>query len=201
MKSLNYLKKSLIILFIGVAAVFLGSCDNNPQPEDTKVVAEEQNDEKFDNNKDEKDAQFLVNASEINLEQVNLGKLAQQNGDSVKVKELGKMMEDAHTKSFNDLDALAKSKMITIPTSSTDNAKKAYAELNEKSGKEFDKEYVDMMVSKHKDAIKTFENAATESNDPDIKNWATVSLPELRKHQSSSIDLQKNLTALNSQHN
>ncbi len=197
MKNINYIKKAMIPVTF-VATIFLiTSCGFSQKPNDTKVVAEEQNEERFDNNKLEDDAQFLVNAAEINLEEIQLGQLAQQKGGTAQVKELGKMMEDAHTKSFNDLTALAQSKMITIPTSSTDNAQDAYQKLNEKSGNDFDKAYIDMMVSEHKDVIETFEDASTDSNDSDIKNWATVSLPDLRTHLNHSVDLQNNLTSQN----
>ena len=98
------------------------------------------------------------------------------------VKELGKMMEDAHTKSMNDLTALAKSKNITLPTSTTDNGMDAYKKLSDKSGTDFGKSYSDMMVSGHKDAIALFEKASTSSTDPDIKAWATETLPTLRTH-------------------
>jgi putative membrane protein len=201
MKKINYIKKALLPVTFVAAILIMASCGYNQKPNDTKVIAEERNDEKFDNYKQEKDAQFLVNAAEINLEQIQLGQLAQQNGRTAQVKELGKMMEDAHTKSLNDLTALAKSKMITIPSSSTDNAQDAYKELNEKSDNDFDKAYVDLMVSEHKDAIEAFEDASTDSNDSDIKNWATVSLPGLRSHLNHSVDLQNNLTANNSLNN
>ena len=195
------LKKALLPVTFVATVLVLASCGYNQKPNDTKVVAEEQNDEKFDNNKMEKDAQFLVNAAEINLEEIQLGQLAQQKGGTAQVKELGKMMEDAHTKSLNDLTALAQSKMITIPTSSTDNAKEAYNDLNEKSGNDFDKAYADLMVSEHKDVIEVFEEASTDSNDADIKNWATVSLPGLRAHLDHSVECQNSMTAYNSQNN
>lgn len=201
MKKINYLKKALLPVTFVAAIFIMASCGYNQKPNDTKVDAEELNEERFDNNKQEEDAEFLVNAAEINLEQIQLGQLAQQNGVTAQVKELGKRMEDAHTKSLNDLTALAKSKMITIPASSTDNAQNAYNDLNEKSGNDFDKAYVDLMVSEHKDAIEAFEDASTDSNDSDIKNWATVSLPELRSNLNHSVDLQNNLTAYNSQNN
>jgi putative membrane protein len=201
MKKINYIKKALLSVTFVATVLAFASCGYNQKPKDTKVVAEQQNDDRFDNNKQEKDAQFLVNAAEINLEQIQLGKMAQQKGGTAQVKELGKMMEDAHTKSQNDLTALAQSKMITIPTSSTNNAKDAYNDLNEKSGNDFDKAYVNMMVNSHKDAIDTFEDASTDSNDIDIKNWATVSLSGLRTHLDHSVALQNNLTANNSQNN
>ncbi|MFO7657564.1 MAG: DUF4142 domain-containing protein [Bacteroidales bacterium] len=198
MKKIRYIKVALLHVTFVTTVLLIASCSNSQKPENTKDVAEEHNDAKFDNNKQEKDAQFLVNAAEINLEQIQLGKLAQQIGRTTYVKELGKMMEDAHSKSLNDLTVLAKSKMISIPTSPTDNAKDAYKKLNEESGNDFDKAYADMMVSSHKDAIKVFENASTDNYNTDIKNWATVSLPGLRKHLDHSIDCQKRCNIIGS---
>lgn len=191
MKKISYFKNALLQVTFVTTILLIASCGYNQKPEDTKDVAEEHNEAKFDNIKQENDAQFLVNAAEINLEQIQLGKLAQQIGRTTHVKELGKMMEDAHTKSLKDLTALAKSKLITIPTSPTDNAQDAYKKLNETSGNDFDKAYADMMVNEHKDAIGAFEKASTDSYDTDIKNWATVSLSDLRKHLDHSIDCQK----------
>ncbi len=191
MKKLTFLKGTLISATLVASILLVASCGSSQKPEDAKDVAEEQNEDMFDNNKQEEDAQFLVNAAEINLEGIQLGQLAQQKGGTAEVKELGKMVEDVHTKSLNDLKRLANSKMITIPTSPTDDAKDAYETLNKKSGNDFDKAYADMMVSEHEDAIDVFEEASTESYDADIKNWATVSLANLRTHLNHSIDLQK----------
>lgn len=190
MKKTNFFRKALLQITLVSAVLLVASCSNTPKPADTKDVAEEHNIAKFDSNNQEKDAQFLVNAAEINLQQIMLGELAQQIGRTSHVKDLGKMMEDAHTKSLNVLTVLAKSKMVSIPTSATDNAKEAYKVLNEKPGTDFDKAYADMMVSEHKDAIAVFENASTDADDMDIKNWATLSLIDLRAHLDSSIDCQ-----------
>ena len=91
-------------------------------------------------------------------------------------------MEDGHTKSFADLKTLAGSKSIAVPASATQDALDAYKKLNEKSGDEFDREYCDMMVKGHKDAINLFENATQGNNDPDVKVWASNSLSDLRAH-------------------
>jgi putative membrane protein len=190
MKKTRYFKELLLQAAFVATVLLLASCNNNQKPKDTKDVAEEHNDAKFDNNMQEKDAQFLVNAAEINLEEIELGQLAQKIGRTTHVRELGKMMEQAHSKSQNDLIALAKSKIVTIPTSPTNEAKDAYKKLNEKPGNDFDKAYADMMVSKHKDAIATFEKASKDGNDAEIKNWAIVSLPDLRIHLDESINCQ-----------
>ena len=167
-----------------ITAVIFGasSCANNEKPADSKEVAEDHNEAKFDNADKEKDAQFLVNAAEINLEEIKLGQLAQEKGSLAEVRDLGKMMVDAHNKAMNDLSALAKTKVVTIPSAPTDKADDAYKKLNEKTGNKFDKEYCDMMVDGHKEAISKFEKAAADAKDPDIKAWASNMLPELRTH-------------------
>jgi putative membrane protein len=187
MKKSHPIPQTLIHLSFIATVLLLISCGSNTKPVDTKEVAEEHNDAKFDNNKQEKDAQFLVNAAEINLEEIQLAQLAQKRGTAKHVQELGKMMEDAHAKSQRDLIALAQSKSISIPTSPTQDAQDAYKKLNDQSGSDFDLEYADLMVKEHKDAISTFEKASTDCNDTDIKNWASSSLPDLRTHLDHSI--------------
>jgi putative membrane protein len=191
MKQLNYLKQTWIHVAFVAAILFMASCSDTTKAEDTKDVAEEQNDDAFDNNKQEKDAQFLVNAAEMDMEAIKLGQLAAQNGRSARAKDLGKMMEDAHTKSLQELTDLAKAKSITIPSSLTDNGQDAFSSLKEKTGNDFDQAYADMMVDKHDDAIDTYEIASNSSQDTDIKNWAAASLPGLRKHLDHSMDCQK----------
>ena len=176
----------LIILFFGTMA-----CNDEKKAEDTKEVAEEHNDAKFDNTSKELGAQFLVNAAEINLEEIQLGQLAQKNCKQKMVSDLGKMMEDNHNAAMNDLIILAGKKQITIPTSATQSAKDTYQELVVKKGMDFDNAYCQLMVVGHTKAVALFEKAAFEIPDVDIKAWATSMLPTLRAHLDHAITCQK----------
>ncbi len=182
MKTINNLSK--VLLDAGIIFTFfigLTACNNNKQ-EDTKEVAEEHNEAKMDNNAQEKDAQFLVNAAEINLMEIDLGNLAQQKATMQETKDLGKMMVDEHTKTMNELKELAARKTITIPTSATEEGQEKMKKLADKSGHDFDKDYCDAMVDGHKDAIDKFEKSSNDATDPDIKAWAAATLPALRNH-------------------
>jgi len=181
---------AFLSLLLSIGITFIASCTSDQKPQDTEAIAEEHNDAKFDNAK-ERDAQFLVAAAEINLEEIKLGQLAQTNSSTTNVKELGRMMETEHSKSLKTLDSLATKKQITVPASLTANGQQAYNKLMNKSGVEFDKEYCAMMVNGHKDAVKKFEKASTDSADPEIRAWATSMLPALRKHLDMSITCQK----------
>jgi putative membrane protein len=169
----------------------LSSCNEHSKSDDSKAMAEEHNDAKFTDNKTENDAQFLVNSAEINLKEIQLGNLAAEKGTMAEVKDLGKMMAEAHSKSLNELKDLASKKQVTIPIVLTDEGQNEYKKLNE-SGNDFDKNFCDMMVNGHKDAIAKFEKAADKSADTDIKNWANATLPTLRKHLDMAITCQDN---------
>ena len=183
--------KRFMLATASFALIFtLTSCDNAPKQEDTKKVAEEHNEAKFNNNK-EKDAQFLVNAAEVNLEEIKLGEIAKTNGKMPEVKKMGEMMVMEHGQALKDLQVLAAKKQITIPTSITDNGQEAYKKMMNKKGSDFDKAYCDMMVDGHKSAVENFEKVSMGEGDADIKGWATSMLPTLRAHLDASITCQK----------
>ncbi len=191
-KKNQFLKSGVLLIGLASATILLTiplqSCKNTKQ-DNTKKVAEEQNDAKFANEK-ENDAEFLVSAAEINLEEIELGRLAQSRGTSAEVKKLGEMIETEHSKASSDLKSLAESKQISIPTTLTDAGLNAQKELTEADAKDFDKKYVDMMVSGHKDAISKYEAASTSAKDIDVRNWATSTVTVLRQHLDKFIVLQ-----------
>jgi putative membrane protein len=165
-------------------AVCLGivACNNEtktPNSNDPKKIAEEHNEAKFNKVK-EKEAQFVVDAAEMNIEEINLGKLAQSQAKARDVKELGKKMEEDHSKSMKELEALAAKKIITIPTEMTNDATDNYNKLKNKTGDNFDSQYCKMMVDAHKDAVDKFEKISTDAEDYEIKTWAGKMLPSLR---------------------
>jgi putative membrane protein len=171
-----------ILLLLLITVFLINSCKQGEQ-KDSEEVATDQNEAKFDeNNSKENDAEFLVEAATINLEEIELGKLAQTRGQSQEVKDYGKMMVDGHTKSLNDLNALAQSKQITLPQQLNEEGKEQNKDLTEEDAKDFDKKYIDKMVKGHKDAIGKFESAEKDTKDPDIKAWASATLPDLRMH-------------------
>jgi putative membrane protein len=169
----------------------LSSCTNSQRSEDLKNAEENTNTAAFDNESDIiKDTQFLVDAAEINLEEIQLGQLAHAKAIRGDVKELAIMIEEDHTKSQNDLKELAAKKAMTIPTTVSDNGKEAYDKLNNKNENEFDKEYCNMMVKGHKEAITKFERASRDCVDKEIRAWAAGTLPALRKHLDRAITCQ-----------
>ncbi|KOS06269.1 hypothetical protein AM493_09670 [Flavobacterium akiainvivens] len=173
-------------LFLGAAVITmsLASCKNEAKPEDSKEAAEEQNEAKFDdtNEAKEDDSQYLANAAEVDLKQIELGKLAQTKSSNADIKALGKMMVDAHTKSFEALKTTSSAKNISIPLVLTEKGNDAYKELNDKSGTDFDKAYADKVVEGHKKTVEKMQEAAKDAKDPEIRAWAADMASALQTH-------------------
>jgi putative membrane protein len=132
------------------------------------------------------DAQFLARAAEINLEEIQSGQLAQQKSTTSVVKDVGSMMEKAHTQLLKELTALANKRGISIPTSVKSEGMEEYKELKNKSAKRFDEEYCEMTIKGHRKAIELFEEVAEDSKDSEIKDWAVATLPTLRMHLANA---------------
>ena len=196
MKTNKKFKLSYLGFFFAAFSLFaISSCKNNTK-EDTTEVAEDHNDAKFNESAKEEDSQFLVDAAEINMEEIELGKIAQSQGTMADVKEMGKMMVDDHTKALNELRSLAAKKQVTLPASASDATMSKAKSFAEKKGADFDDDYCDEMVSGHKDAISKFEKAATDCQDTEIKAWANSMLPGLRAHLDHAMMCQKKADAM-----
>jgi putative membrane protein len=183
----NFLQATVIISL----AFGISSCNSTDSKEDPKAIAEVHNDAKYNNTSEENDAQFLVNAAEMNLKEIKLSEVAEKNGSVKIVRELGNMILNAHQTTMIELTSLASEKQITIPIVPTAAAILSYDKLVSLKGKEFDKVYCEMMVAGHKETVPLFEVASTNSKDEDIRNWAIATLPNLRMHLDSALNCQR----------
>lgn len=172
----------LDLLLLSTLALGVAACGNKNKPEDSKEVAEEQNDAKFEDTKREDDTDFAVEAADGGMFEVELGKLAATNASSAEVKKFGQTMVDEHSKANEELKNLAMQKNITLPGALSDKHQKKYDDLAAKKGVEFDKAYMDLMVSDHKDDIDAFKKEADKGNDNEIKMWASGKIPTLEHH-------------------
>lgn len=195
MKKTNLIQAAFFSLaFFGMLSVH--SCKQEPKQEDTKEVAEDQNDAKFEDTNDakENDSEYLVAAAEIDMAEIEVGKLAVGKGTDAEVRKFGQMMIDDHTKASATLKPLAEARNISLPIALTDKGKEHVEDLNkQKKGLDFDKKFADIMVSGHEDAIKKMEEASEKATDPEIKSWAANMVPTLKGHLEHAKTLQNKL--------
>jgi putative membrane protein len=129
------------------------------------------------------DKQFLQDASELALGEIELGKLAQSNGSSPDVKQLGNKLVADHTKSLNELKAIATAKRIGLDWKLTTQQSRLLSAFENKSGAEFDKEFREQVGKDNEKAIKIFQDTAKNTKDYDVREYAGKSLVALRTHR------------------
>lgn len=131
---------------------------------------------------DKYDTDFATEAANGGLTEVELGKLAMKNGKSKQVKNYGMMMVKEHGKSNTKLIAIMQAKKLTVPAIPDTASQKLLSTLAKKSGDDFDKTYINMMIADHKDDLKEFSDASKKVQDPDLQKFAEKNLPVLQKH-------------------
>jgi putative membrane protein len=126
---------------------------------------------------------FIKEAATGGMAEVQLGSLAEQKASRDDVKAFGKRMVTDHTKVNDDLKSLASQKNVTVPSDLDAKHKAVYDRLSKLSGTQFDRAYVDEMLKDHREDVAAFKREA-RSSDPDVKDFASRTLPTLQDHLS-----------------
>lgn len=189
------LKNVSLILTIVLTGFLYASCGDADESlkEDSKEQAEEKNDSALTSKAAEKDADFVVDVVSSNYGEIKLAQLAQQKSTNAEIKEVAKMLETDHTAVLNELKSLASTKGITVPTEAPADANDKAKELSDDKASEFDKDWCETLMDKHKASINKFENAANDVTDPDLKAWVNNTLPKLRTHHDKLMECHKKL--------
>ncbi len=181
-----------------VAFIIFTSCNNsaNDSVEKADSANEAKNDNDTARNKsgvaiDEKSSSFLVRAANSGMAEVQLAKTAQQRATIQAVKNFAAMLERDHSNANSEVKNIAGQRNVTLPATISDDKQKMINDVEKMKGKDFDKDYISMMINSHKDGIDLFEDAKSNAADIDVKNFADKTLPTLRAHLDSARAIQK----------
>lgn len=128
------------------------------------------------------DQEFVTAAGQAGGTEVKAGQLAETKSSDADVKKFGALMVTQHTELGDELKTIAASNGFTFPADIGPENQAMLDELAAKSGSEFDQPYSQDMVQGHQQAVQLFENASKNAQNPDLKAWATRSLPIIQMH-------------------
>jgi putative membrane protein len=128
------------------------------------------------------DMKFAMTAAMGGMEEVEMGRLAAEKGASDEVRQFGQRMVDDHTKANQELMQVASSKGMTLPATLDPKHQADMQRISALSGDAFDKAYVKMMVKDHKKDVGEFQKESMRGADPELKGFATRTLPTLQEH-------------------
>jgi putative membrane protein len=128
------------------------------------------------------DKEFVANAGMGGLAEVQMGNLALQKASSADVKAFAQRMVTDHSKANEELQQLATTKGLALPTELAGKHKEAFKHFSSLNGAAFDKAYMAHMVADHEEDVAEFDKASTSATDSDVKAWAGKTLPTLKEH-------------------
>jgi putative membrane protein len=135
------------------------------------------------------DKKFMRDAAQGGMAEVELGKLATEKASSDDVKRFGQRMVDDHSKANDELKQIASSEGVTLPDTLNAKDKALKVRLSKLSGENFDRAYMESMVKDHKKDVADFQKESASGSDPQVKQFASKTLPTLQDHlqQAQSI--------------
>ena len=128
------------------------------------------------------DLAFAKEAARGGLAEVDLGNMAKDKASNADVKQFGDKMVTDHGKANDELKSIAEQKNITLPSSLTTTEKATDTRLSKLSGGAYDKAYMHDMVTDHEHDVAAFRKEAKSGRDPDLKAFASKTLPTLEDH-------------------
>jgi len=141
------------------------------------------------------DRTFVTKAAQIGLAEVQTGELAKSKAASDQAKQYGDHMVSDHTKTNDQLKQLVSSKQMDMPTAPAAKDQATLKKLQGLSGAAFDRAYLDSQIAGHKEAISAFQTEARSGHDPELKAFATATLPNLQEHLRMATEASKTTKA------
>jgi putative membrane protein len=133
-------------------------------------------------NMTEDDKEFVSKAGMGGMAEVQMGNLELCKASNADVKAFGQRMVTDHSQANQELQQLAVTKGLALPTELAGEHKEAFDKLSGLTGSEFDKAYMKHMVEDHEKDVAEFDKASTSATDADVKGWAGKTLPTLKSH-------------------
>ncbi|MGE5419376.1 MAG: DUF4142 domain-containing protein [Chloroflexota bacterium] len=179
---------------IAALPVLLLACNNQQQNkvdknlnDDALLVENAKVEASSSNNAEPQSVEDFVKEAAIGgLMEVELGRYVEQNAANARVKNFGSMMVRDHSKANDELKSIASQKNIQLPASMDEKHMNSVNDLKKKKGAELDKDYMSDMVDDHEKDVDKFRKQSEDGKDPEIKAFATKTLPVLQTHLDSA---------------
>lgn len=135
------------------------------------------------------DTLFIEKATANNQTKLKMATIGANQAVTPEVKSYAAMLVSDHTKSGHALTKLAVSKHLELSEEVDAAHAKDLQTLKDTDAATFDSKFLAQMVNDHKACIVTFEKVSKEAADPEVKAFATETLPTLQAHLKKGIEL------------
>lgn len=131
----------------------------------------------------QQDAHFLRQAAHSGHAEVEGSRLAQAKAVNPQVRSFAARIIQDHGRSNAELARLAADKGLELPRAPSRAQQSRIRALSALGGEAFDRAYIDQMgVMAHETAVSLYRLGSANAQDPDVKAFATRTLPSLNMH-------------------
>jgi putative membrane protein len=128
------------------------------------------------------DNDFVDKVSSSGRVEIALARVAQVRATSEEVRKFAAKMEEDHGKLNNDLILIVSEHRIAIPERPLPEHEKHLMHFQSNEVKDFNKEYMKLMVDNHEKSVKMFTAASKELKNEALKKFAEKYLPVIKEH-------------------
>lgn len=131
----------------------------------------------------DKDREIVKEIATINLSEIELGKLAYENGTSSFGKTYGERMMHDHKEAQSELESIASRMEVYLPKGMDSKHQAMWAHLSRTRGAAFDRMYSKDMMMGHEKVFFKFKKWEDEVSDSGLKAYIVKYRPIIQTHQ------------------
>jgi putative membrane protein len=139
------------------------------------------------------DQSFMMKAAQSDSAQMGMSRMALEKSANSDVKDFAHMIEMDHKAALENLKDLMSKSDVQVLKGLPSELQHDIDRMSSLTGSEFDREFINMMVSDHQKAIEMFNDEESSTQDPDMKMYVENTLPILEMHLDKARQLQAKL--------
>jgi len=128
------------------------------------------------------DRLFVLNTAIGNQFEMSLAQMAQQKSQDQQVKQLAERILQDHQQAGQQLQQVAQKLQVEVPQGLPSVKQQELQIIGGMESKMFDQKFVSCMDEHHAKDVTCFRNTAQTAQSPDVKQFASQTLPKLQEH-------------------
>ncbi len=191
---MNAVKSILLFILAFTIMLLLVTCANRSKEEDSKEIAEEENEKRFKEKASELDARFVVEVVSSNMAELKMAQVGEQLAKKTEVKEIASMLKAQHIDIIDRFKTYAELRQISLPTDITTDAKRTEENvIDDGDQSTFDREWCKDIAQMYEESNKKFNDLLPQLSDPELKDLASQVSPIIQLHYEKLLSCRERL--------
>lgn len=141
----------------------------------------------------QKTKQFVERAAVGDMYEIQASQLVADKVQNREFRDFSRMIIDDHSKASEKLKSIVQGmRDVQVPQQLDDKHKRMIEQLKSATAADFARQYKSQQVQAHQDAVKLYEDFASQGDNTQLREFAEATLPKLKDHLRMAQDLPNN---------